>query len=541
VCGVDYYYSLDATATSDRVCHPLSAPCEAWQIQTVDPTPSSDRQCQLMDFCASQPCANGDCSNVGLSYQCTCASGWIGVQCDVLDYCTPNPCKNGATCTNTDSGPLCTCTDAFCGDCCAQLADGVTCFGGTDQQCAGLTLQQTSGSSPVGTIAGAALGGFVGLILVVVFVLWVARQRYRRGAQEFGGAKPLAVYTVDNPIYGELSHEDTITPNYLRCVAFNTWRSWPLVTLSDDQLMNTHDLLGLQRPAASLCAPLREHTMQFLDTVVPLSPMVIADSLIDEAVNFLIDALPDVLLEVALDVLATGDGKSVEDLYEQYYTALLDIGAEYEAVGDGNLYNEMEGPFMNGNSEYIETNADEEPFYNLAITKPNKESPYSLAAGRGGSVDPLYSLGSGSEQQGADYALGTDTLTRENPYAYAAGSLGGEGEYAMAAGSGGYVMEAPYSMAGHDNPMYLAGVRRASDADPVYSAANGGGDYEPTYSLAGAVVGDKTSGERTYARATDLRDGGDDEPTYSLAGALGGETNDADAEEPVYDMSDDTA
>jgi hypothetical protein len=50
------------------------------------------------------------------------------------DYCEINPCKNGATCASTDSGPLCTCTVSFCGDCCARLAEA-SCPGGADQQC----------------------------------------------------------------------------------------------------------------------------------------------------------------------------------------------------------------------------------------------------------------------------------------------------------------------------------------------------------------------------------------------------------------------
>ena len=50
------------------------------------------------------------------------------------DYCEINPCKNAATCASTVTGPLCTCTVSFCGDCCAQQADP-SCAGGGDQQC----------------------------------------------------------------------------------------------------------------------------------------------------------------------------------------------------------------------------------------------------------------------------------------------------------------------------------------------------------------------------------------------------------------------
>lgn len=52
------------------------------------------------------------------------------------NWCEVNPCKNAATCTSTDSGPLCTCTVTFCGNCCAQLADS-QCPGGGDELCIG--------------------------------------------------------------------------------------------------------------------------------------------------------------------------------------------------------------------------------------------------------------------------------------------------------------------------------------------------------------------------------------------------------------------
>lgn len=46
------------------------------------------------------------------------------------NYCEINPCKNGAGCINTGVGPLCACTIAFCGNCCAQLADDTYCPNG---------------------------------------------------------------------------------------------------------------------------------------------------------------------------------------------------------------------------------------------------------------------------------------------------------------------------------------------------------------------------------------------------------------------------
>jgi hypothetical protein len=53
----------------------------------------------------------------------------------MYNFCEINPCKNGAGCINYISGPICTCTIAFCGDCCAQLADERACPGGNEQLC----------------------------------------------------------------------------------------------------------------------------------------------------------------------------------------------------------------------------------------------------------------------------------------------------------------------------------------------------------------------------------------------------------------------
>ena len=52
------------------------------------------------------------------------------------NYCEVDPCKNAASsCTSSTLGAICRCTISFCGECCAQLADPVSCPGGGDQIC----------------------------------------------------------------------------------------------------------------------------------------------------------------------------------------------------------------------------------------------------------------------------------------------------------------------------------------------------------------------------------------------------------------------
>lgn len=277
------------------------------------------------------------------------------------------------------------------------------------------------------------------------------------------------------------------------------WHGALLQFSSDRQLLQTHDLLAVPRPAnQALVSELREHARQFLDTVIPLSPVVISESLIEETVNFLFDALPDLLVEVAIDVAATHGRATEQQLYEQFYAALLEVEEEnpYQDV-----YDMIDEPtVMEGG--YVQTTA---------------EAEYDQA--EGGFGDPTY-----------DHA----SSTVENPYHLAQAHNGGEAVYSFATGAS---EDNVYSRAdGHDlghrvangEPQYAP----ADAQDPTYSMASPSG-AEPAYSLAASLS------EPTYAFASGMGDEtADAEPTYAFAGDLGESRDDGD---PVYDISDDTA
>jgi len=316
----------------------------------------------------------------------------------------------------------------------------------------------------------------------------------------------MAVYTTDNPNYGEMTVEDQVTPNYLRCLAYNMWHGGLLQLSKDSDIVLIHQQLGLQQPSQSVAVALRDHARQFLDTVIPLAPAVITDSLLDEAIEFMLAAFPDVLIDVAIDVIAASARRPTteEQLYEQFYAALEEIGVEYEPVSA--LYEGIEPDQMGG---YIETNIN--PVYNM---------------GGGDDSEPMYNMASG---------------TMENPYSYAAGGgHGHEGIYSMADGGGRRHSldddEPVYSPANEAEPTYsFAG---ATDKEPTYSFAGAGSGEEPTYSFASGVdseptyslAASKSESEPTYALGASKTDS---EPTYALAGDLG--EADVDAE-PVYDM-----
>ena len=59
--------------------------------------------CQLVDYCASQPCRHGGhCTSTVASFRCRCMPGYVGRTCsDDVNECVSRPCENAGTCTNT--------------------------------------------------------------------------------------------------------------------------------------------------------------------------------------------------------------------------------------------------------------------------------------------------------------------------------------------------------------------------------------------------------------------------------------------------------
>jgi hypothetical protein len=233
VCDLStQYYSPDATPTSNRVCFNASTPCNPLaESETAPLTATSDRRCTPFTYCSSSPCLNGgSCSETAFGPTCECAQGFLGVFCEVADPCfsSPAPCKNGGACSYDFASQLlyCDCPEGACGDCCAQSTDGTDPFCSSGINFCNAFFQQSSTTSssntPVGTIAGAALGGLVGVVLLVLAVMWLLRRKTRSGSNDFDADKLMKVYTVANPSYGHLSPEDAVTPNYLSAVSPTT-------------------------------------------------------------------------------------------------------------------------------------------------------------------------------------------------------------------------------------------------------------------------------------------------------------------------------
>ncbi|WAR16729.1 NOTC2-like protein [Mya arenaria] len=101
--------------------------------------------CDTDDPCFPQPCLNsGTCSISGTNYTCDCMSGYLGDTCNIVDPCEPSPCVNGATCARNSADYTCTCTSGWLGTNCSTddpcepqpCMNGGTCsVSGTDYTC----------------------------------------------------------------------------------------------------------------------------------------------------------------------------------------------------------------------------------------------------------------------------------------------------------------------------------------------------------------------------------------------------------------------
>uniref|UniRef100_A0A803SM50 EGF-like domain-containing protein n=1 Tax=Anolis carolinensis TaxID=28377 RepID=A0A803SM50_ANOCA len=91
-------------------------------------------QCQGLvgDPCFPSPCQHGgSCQRLsGKQYQCQCVSGWTGKNCQLMDFCPANPCANGGTCVITYPVIVCQCRPGFEGHTCQH--DVNECFGDTN-------------------------------------------------------------------------------------------------------------------------------------------------------------------------------------------------------------------------------------------------------------------------------------------------------------------------------------------------------------------------------------------------------------------------
>ena len=86
--------------------------------------------------CDGDPCgANGECVDLGNTFQCNCNTGWEGANCQLdADDCTPNPCLNGECVDLGTQSFACNCDDGWEGATCGvdtNDCEGNPCGGGS--------------------------------------------------------------------------------------------------------------------------------------------------------------------------------------------------------------------------------------------------------------------------------------------------------------------------------------------------------------------------------------------------------------------------
>ena len=113
--------------SSESLLIPLPSLTTSVPLSTPLPTPSPSPP---VNFCDSVNCSgNGECSDLGDDYNCTCYVGWTGLLCETdIDFCEPDEfgsCNQTGTamCVDGNSTHTCECLSGFTGDLCSVDID----------------------------------------------------------------------------------------------------------------------------------------------------------------------------------------------------------------------------------------------------------------------------------------------------------------------------------------------------------------------------------------------------------------------------------
>lgn len=475
------YESTPKTHTSDRecstttICTPLEHEIHAWSPTenrqckettqcdlsetyiSVESTTTSDRECTNLTVCDSDvPFVDVYGQNFGNSvqYMDVPETKYSNRHCAPLTLC--------ALGSQYQSVPPTATSDRNCSDYSPLCAPGFVQVqepGDTqDRVCIFIGAQEDDTSSSGGGASGAAIGGAVaGVALLALVALFVSKRTKKKEDREdperpssmMGGA------SNGNPIYGggyahggankylpsqrriKLSPNDPMVAQFKRVTSFDHLRyNHRCLSLNDEERGKVYRVLGLAPPRRDLVRPLHDITRSFLNKRVTPKD----DQAINDAVDFILQALPDVLTESGIDyVVAQVQGQDPSTIYESYYATIEDdcyampsVANNYASVGDptydaARFMSEGNG----GHYEYSENGRSgrydvanprgdrvvqvnkratyfEDPSYDSAVPyRPEEE--YSTA---NHSEETYYSRGGGGHDpyytRGNEYSQGTD-------------------------------------------------------------------------------------------------------------------------------------
>lgn len=337
------------------------------------------------------------------------------------------------------------------------------------------------------------------------------------------------------------NHGDRLWADFRRCVSFDIlYFGNKLLKLNDEALEDVYAILNITAPVRSFFGPLRDVGSRFASTSVETRE--VDEMVLDDIVDFIEKAMPDVLVERTIDHLAQMEsaknkGKAIN---EDDYSFIDDY------VPENNIYLAPTGSSMGlhpdaanrrvhqvdpvyFNAEEATYDGADDTYFNVAQYALGGESDYGLMPNirSGGEyslgMEPTYGIGS------ENYSFGNGGYSdATNDPAYASGSSGGL-TYAM-----GNSVNASYAM----NDEYTAG-------DGTYALGN---SSDTTY----AMGNDYASGENVMADANYSRGDGSDN-VYALGNSsqnaansdydLGsGETNYSDGtpKDTLYGMASGT-
>lgn len=190
----------------------------------------------------------------------------------------------------------------------------------------------SSSSAESGILVAAILAGLLALLLVAMFV---RHERSKRESPEIAD-NPTFISTLT---HGEFSlspamgvaikrvADPSITPaaltqrgdrlwaDFRRCIAFdNQYFGNDLLALNDTQLEDVYAILAMTCPTRTFFGPLREVGRRFCSQKI--KNVENDDVLIDDLVDFIARAMPDVLMERAIDICGMDAPPPEEDIYQ---------------------------------------------------------------------------------------------------------------------------------------------------------------------------------------------------------------------------------
>eukprot|EP00041_Stephanoeca_diplocostata_P038734 m.1547738 g.1547738 ORF g.1547738 m.1547738 type:complete len:2579 (-) comp25261_c0_seq2:183-7919(-) len=495
VCTTGQFQSVAATATSDRVCEKVST-CLATEFLSDAATATSDVSCTALSICG--PLAN----NAGGTYISEAQTPTTDRQCKSLTVCGKDEfisleatltsdriCKNLTVCEENVEEiqvPATATTDRVCG----------TLFLNQDAEGSNAEPSNSMSSAVMGTVVAAVLL----MIILLVLLVGIARkktdekdlemvddftispitagQSWHKGDGEGKNIYPMAgvfVPGADENDSGSLAQRgDRLWNDFRRCTSFDhMYFGNALMQTPDGALEDIYAILSMSCPPRSFFGHLRSVGDRFAQQEVDL------EETIDDVVDFLCCAMPDVLMERTIDLCAMHDESSAYSEEELY--ALVD-----DDVPSNN------------------------PFF--AFTEGAGFGLMDCAAARElKRVDPIYFE---ADEDGANiygnYSAVADGFTRESEYAQASSlddmedmyDMGSANVYA-ATNPGALIYDTASGSASpntgciYDNQMggdaiydgmqngMGDGIYGAADSEELYALANAGGAAEePVYGFA---------------------------------------------------------